>query len=172
MNVLYPFVFNAIDQLLNDPMCELLPQNESLNFSLDLLKGENYLGSLDKLLKNIDLVQFKDGKIVTYRALGHDLEGDDIFLKQLGVCWSWNIKKAYCYRAENKENHYFMYHGLCEPTSVNWVHTVQKRLSLWGHEQELKMIPSAPIEVIKIERRQKTLETILETWDVQYPAMI
>jgi len=164
-------IISAVDKLLNDDgSLDLLPHNESINYTIDSLRGDKYQKGLDKLLDGFKDLSYKDGKIVMYRAIGHNL--DNIHLKELGICWTWNIRKAYAYRARNQEQFYYLYHALCQETDINWIHTIQKKLSMYGHEQELKMIPNQPIEIFKIEKRQKTLETILDAWDVQYMAKI
>ena len=166
--MLKPYLLSGIQQILDG--CELLPEMESTFFSVDKLTGHMLEKNMPTLLKSIKSIKICEGKLLMYRAIDHTF--DDVKVKELGICWSWNIRKAYPYRSKTNEMHYYLYHALCEPEAVNWAHTIQKRLALHGHECELKLLPGAPIEVVKVEKRRKTLETLLETYDIRYDAII
>jgi hypothetical protein len=169
INLRNQFITPAISSLLLEEI-ELLPQNESINFSIDFLKGDEYDKNIESTLQKFDGIQCEGDEIKIYRAICH--AEDDLPLSKLGICWSWEQKKAYCYGCKHAENFYYVYHALCKPQSINWPHTVQKKFSLYGHEQEIKMIPGEEIRVYKIEKRRRTLETLLETHDVNYKAII
>lgn len=163
------FIVPAISSLLLEE-CELLPQKEAINFSIDFLRGDEYEKNIESTLNKFDGIGFVGDEIKIYRAICHTEE--NLELPQLGICWSWEQRKAYCYGCKHSENFYYVYHALCKPESVNWSHTVQKKFSLYGHEQEIKMIPGEKVRVYKIEKRRRTLETLLETHDVDYIARI
>lgn len=116
----------------------------------------------EKLIDRFNEIEVADGFLVLYRGISHP---EDELPKSIGVCWTFDQKKAYCYGTKDKLPCWFKYHAFVKPSSVNWFHTIQKGMVLHNHEKEVRLIEGAPMLVFKRQKFTKTICDLLEEKD-------
>lgn len=105
-----------------------------------------------KLIKQFETLTFKNRKLVLYRGVGLHF-GEDPFKRNLGICWTFNLDKAYAYNGKGTPHKfYYRYHALIPFKSINWKRTIELSLDGFTYEKEIRMHYQKPIYLYQCDK--------------------
>jgi hypothetical protein len=112
----------------------------------------NKTSEFKKLKKHFENLTFKDRKLVLYRGVGLSFEQDPT-KRNLGICWTFNIDKAFAYNGKGTPHKFFYrYHALIPFKSINWKRTIELSLDNFTYEKEIRMHYQKPVYLYKCDK--------------------